>query len=106
MSTNFSKLYFIDLTTISNADPAVFGLADHGLNPGDTIRLETTDTLPTGLVLLTNYYVVYNGLATDEFQISAQRHGTPIVTTSAGSGTHSYRKMNRANLMPRQENDR
>lgn len=100
MSTNFSRIYFINLTTISNADPAVFTLVDHGLAPGDRIRLETTGTLPTGLNLLTDYYVVYNGLTTSTFQVSASDGGTPIATTGAGSGTHSYFRMNKAGLEP------
>lgn len=106
MSTNFSRLYFINLTTISNANPAVFTLTDHGLVPGDRIRLETTGTLPTGLNLLTDYYVVYNGITTSTFQVATGNEGTPIATTSAGSGTHSYIRMNKAALSPRYENNR
>lgn len=106
MSTNFSRIYFIDLTSISNADPVVLTLTDHGLVEGDKIRLETTGTLPTGLELLTDYFVVYNGLATGTFQVSTIRGGTPLATTGAGSGTHSYSKRNRANLSALQEDNR
>ena len=106
MSTNFSRLYFISLTTISNANPAVFTLVDHGLVPGDRIRLETTGTLPTGLAVKTDYYVVYNGLTTSTFQVSTSDEGTPLATTGAGSGTHSYIRMNKAGLRPRYEDSR
>lgn len=106
MSTNFSRLYFIDLTSISSADPAVFTLTDHGLVEGDKIRLETTGTLPTGLSLLTDYYVVYNGITTSTFQVSARPGGTPIATTAAGSGTHSYIRRNKARLAPKFEDNR
>lgn len=106
MSTNFSRLYFVDLTTISSADPAVFTLTDHGLIEGDIIRLETTGALPTGLNLLTDYYVVYNGIGTGVFQVSTSKDGTPIATTAAGSGTHSYIRRNKAGLSPEQENNR
>ena len=106
MSTNFSRIYFVNLTSISNADPAVFTLTDHGLIPGDRIRLETTATLPTGLAVKTDYYVVYNGLTTSTFQVSTSNEGTPLKTTAAGSGTHSYFRMNRAALSPRYENSR
>ena len=106
MSTNFSRFYFINLTSISNADPAVFTLVDHGLQVGDRFRLETTGILPTGLLVKTDYFVIYAGLLTIAFQVSQRRNGTPLVTTGAGSGTHSYIKMNRANLRPRQENNR
>lgn len=106
MSTNFSRVYFVDLTSISNANPAVFTLTDHGLVPGDRIRLETTGTLPTGLAVKTDYYVVYNGLKTNTFQVSSYDGGDPLATTAAGSGTHSYIRMNRARLAPRYENNR
>ena len=98
MSTNFSRNYFTNLTTISNADPAVFTLVDHGLVEGDKIRLETTATLPTGLELLTDYFVVYNGIGTSLFQVSTTPGGTPIATTGAGSGTHSYIRRNKGGL--------
>lgn len=106
MSDSFSKFYFTNLTSISNADPAVFTLTDHGLAEGDKIRLETTGTLPTGLDLLTDYYVVYNGITTSTFQVSSIPGGTPLATTAAGSGTHSYIKRNRASLMPKAEDNR
>lgn len=106
MSTNFSRLYFINLTTISNANPAVFTLTDHGLAPGDRIRLETTGSLPTGLAVKTDYYVVYNGLTTSTFQVSTGNGGDPLATTSAGSGTHSYMRMNKAALAPAYQNNR
>ena len=102
----FSRFYFTDLTTISNADPAIFTLVDHGLQIGDRIRLETTGTLPTGLSLLTDYYVVYNGLGTSVFSVASSDKGDPIETTAAGSGTHSFIQMNRASLTPRYQDNR
>ena len=92
--------YKTSLTSISNANPAVFTLVDHGLYEGDVIRLETTATLPTGLNLLTDYWVVYNGITTSTFQVSGTKGGTPIATTAAGSGTHSFIKRNSLKLSP------
>ena len=106
MSTNFSRLYFINLTTISNADPAVFTLTDHGLAPGDRIRLETSGSLPTGLAVKKDYVVVYNGLTTSTFQVSTFDGGSPLATSSAGSGTHSYIRMNQAAFKPMWEDNR
>lgn len=100
------KPYFRDLTSISSADPAVFTLTDHDLHVGDKIRLETTGTLPTGLAVKTDYYVVYNGLTSSTFQVSATLNGTPVATTAAGSGTHSYFKSNGARLTPRYQDSR
>jgi hypothetical protein len=103
MSTSFSRFYFINLTSISNASPAVFTLVDHGLQEGDIIRLETTGTLPSPFAVKTNYYVVYNGLTTSTFQLASEDEGDPINSTTAGSGTHSYIKRTRASLSPRVE---
>jgi len=102
----FSRFTFITLTSISNADPAVFTATAHELAEGDTIRLETTGTLPTGLELLTDYYVVYNGITANTFQVSTSMGGTPLATTGAGSGTHSFIKRNRASLKGRYEDNR
>ena len=98
------RTYFTNLTSISNADPAVLTLVDHGLYAGDRIRLETTGTLPSPLAVKTDYYVVYNGLSTSAFQLADGDEGTPIVTTSAGSGTHSFIQMENMRLIPRVEN--
>jgi len=62
---------------------------NHSLDEGDVIRFTTTDTLPTGLALATDYYVVGTP-ATNTFFVSATESGTPIVYTDAGTGTHSW----------------
>ena len=102
----FSRFYFKDLTSISNADPAVFTLTDHELQEGDQIRLETTGTLPTGLKVKTDYWVVYNGIGTGVFQVSESEGGEPLVTTGSQSGQLSFIQRNRAGLTPRPEDNR
>src|SRR3990167_7066587 len=102
---NFSR-YSFTTVTITNADPAVFTSTAHELYTDDTIVLETTGTLPTGLAVKTTYYVVYNGITADTFQVSTSRGGTPLATTSAGSGTHKYLKTNRARLAPSYESNK
>lgn len=77
------------LTSISNASPAVFTLTAHGLTTGDAIVLTTTGGLPTGLALLTIYYVIAAGLTANAFEVSATIGGSAINTSSAGSGTHT-----------------
>ena len=52
-----------------------------------SIQLGTTGSLPTGLSTNTTYYVV-NVLGT-AFNVSLTQGGTPITTSSAGSGTQS-----------------
>ena len=104
--TNFSRNYFQNITSFTTADPAVFTLADHGLIDGDRIRFETTVTMPTGLAVKTDYWVVYNGLGTGVFQISSSDGGTPLAITASGSGTLSFIKSNRASLSPAYQNNR
>mgnify|MGYP001319316102 CR=1 FL=1 len=50
---------------------------NHGLNEGDVIRFTTTGTLPVGLALATNYYVVATP-ANNSFFVSRTEGGTPI----------------------------
>lgn len=104
------KHYFKNLTSISNASPAVFTLVDHKLYACDEIVLATTGTLPTGLSVETTYYVIRTGITTSTFQLSTQKtsdgSGTAINTSSAGSGTHSFIKVNDAKLIPLQENNK
>lgn len=85
----------VNLTSISNASPAVFALNNHGLKAGQGIILQTTGTLPTGLSVETPYYVKSVGLTTNAFEVSATGgvgplEGTAVNTSGAGSGTHSF----------------
>ncbi len=102
---NFSKYNFTTFT-VTIADPAVFSSTAHELYTDDTLVLETTGTLPTGLAVKTTYYVVYNGITADTFQLSGSQGGTPIVTTGSQSGTNTYLKTNRARLFPNQESNK
>jgi len=61
----------------------------HGLDVGDVIRFTTTGTLPTGLALSTDYFVVAVPI-NNSFFVSATESGTPIVYTDGGTGTHSW----------------
>jgi len=100
----FSRFLFTTFT-VTVADPAVFTSSNHELYTDDTLILETTGALPTGLVVDTVYYVVRNGITADTFQLSASQGGDPIVTTGTQSGTHSYLKTNAARLIPTVENN-
>jgi len=78
--------------TISNASPAVITSAAHTLQAGTQIRFTTTGTLPTGLSLLTTYYILAGTTLTkDSFTVSLTDGGAAINTSSAGSGTHTIR---------------
>lgn len=99
---NFSKYNFTTFT----ASGATLTSTAHELYTDDTIVLETTSALPAGLAIKTTYYVAYNGITADTFQISASKGGDPITTTDGGTGTHSFLKTNRARLSPAQHNNK
>ena len=89
-----------DLTSSASSSSDIVSVSDsggyiqiestnHSLDEGDVIRFTTTDTLPKGLALATDYYVVGTP-ATNTFFVSEAESGTPIVYTDAGTGTHSW----------------
>lgn len=67
----------------------------HGLNTGDVVQLTSTGTLPAGLALATDYYVIR--VDADNFQLAATpkdaEDGVPVtITAAAGGGTHTATK--------------
>lgn len=74
---------------ISNSSPATLYWPAHGLHAGDSLRLTTTSSLPSGLASGTTYFVLSTGLATDSFRLATSAEGTAINTTTAGSGVHT-----------------
>lgn len=60
----------------------------HGLLNGDLIHVETTGTLPGGLVDGTDYYVINK--TTSTFQVSLTSGGSAVNITSIGTGTHDF----------------
>jgi len=87
--TAFSQADQVNLSGISQGSPAEFTLNGHGLRQNDKIELLTTDSLPTGLNTGTTYYVQF--VSANSFYVATTPDGTTISTTSAGSGTHSFR---------------
>ena len=75
--------------TVTIASPAVFTYSNHGFVVGDTVYLETSGALPTGLSADTPYYVIASGLTTNTFELSATRGGSAINTSGSQSGSHS-----------------
>lgn len=73
--------------TISNGTPCVITWAAHGCTAGTQVAFTTTGGLPAGLTVGVTYYVV--GPASGTFQVAATVGGTPINTTTPGSGTHT-----------------
>lgn len=81
------------LTSISNANPAVFTVTNARLLPQNfsPVQFTTSGTLPTGLSLATTYYT-FNCTGTT-FNVATSMAnaiaGTAVATSSAGSGTHT-----------------
>lgn len=74
--------------TISVASPAVIAWPGHGLTEGSIVRFTTTGSLPTGLLVDTDYYVVET-ITSGSFSVSTTPGGAALDTTLAGSGTSS-----------------
>ena len=62
----------------------------HGLLNTNIVQVTTTGTLPTGLSLSTNYYVVNK--QTNDFKLEISVGGGAIAFTDVGGGTHSWHK--------------
>jgi len=66
---------------------------DHGLVNTDIVQITTTDTVPTGLSLSTNYYVVNK--TDNTFKLALTSGGADILWIDDGAGDHSWHKPTR-----------
>jgi hypothetical protein len=64
--------------------------AGHGYVDGESVWVETTDTLPGGLTIETEFFVIYGDVNTFQLASTYQNaiDGTEIDITDAGTGTH------------------
>ena len=76
--------------TVSSSSGLLVSSASHNLSNDDQIYVQTSATLPTGLSINTNYYVISK--TDDTFKLSTTRGGSAIAYTNAGSGTHTWYK--------------
>lgn len=74
--------------TISNGAPAIVTWSSHYMTVKTPVVFSTTDTLPTGITAGRAYFI-HSIIDANRFRISVSIGGAPIVTTSAGSGTHT-----------------
>lgn len=72
----------------ANAATDEFTATAHGFVVDQVVRFTTTGTLPAGLSLNTDYYIVTVPTA-DTFEVSATEGGAPVDITDAGTGTHT-----------------
>lgn len=72
------------VTFTADATDDEITLADpDDLKVGDVVQLTTTGTLPAGLSLATDYWIL------DDFQLATSATGSAIDITDAGTGTHT-----------------
>jgi hypothetical protein len=80
-----------DVDTVDFANDEL-DITTHGLSTGDgPIQFTTTGTLPTGMALNTDYYVINVSAGTIQIADSLEKalEGTAVSFSDAGSGTHS-----------------
>jgi hypothetical protein len=67
----------------------ILSLNNHGLAVGDVVHFTTTNTLPTGLLAATAYYVIATNLGANQFSVSTSLNGSIQSISAAGTGTHT-----------------
>lgn len=72
----------VTFTADATEDTITLGTADD-LKVGDVVRLTTTTTLPAGLSLATDYWIL------DDFQLATSATGSAVNITDTGTGTHT-----------------
>lgn len=85
----FAALVKSSTATISIATPGVVTWNAHGRSANDQVRFTTTGSLPTGLVINTDYYVVGASITANTFTLSATPGGPAIATSGTQSGVHT-----------------
>jgi len=92
-SCELEPVTIADDTFTSSGGSAVNTAATHGMLTGDgPFQLTTTNTLPAGLSLLTDYWVEKTNTSTFELYLTrdlAIAAGGGIATTDTGTGTHT-----------------
>ena len=77
-------------TLVNGTGLSIKGVKSHRLIENYTVSLITTGTLPSPLEEETTYFVSSTGLTDTEFSLTEIRNGADVITSTAGSGTHSY----------------
>jgi len=78
----------VQATFTVNATTDVITSTAHGLQGDECLQLTTATTLPAGLSLLTNYYVISRTV--DTFQLALTPRGSAVDITDTGTGTHTF----------------
>ena len=77
---------------VIDVDANTIGISSHGYSTGIVGQLTTTTTLPAGLSLSTDYFVIRVDAATIKLASSAANAlaGTAVDLTDLGAGTHTF----------------
>lgn len=81
--------------TITIAVPGVITINNHGLVLNDQVQFNTTGALPSGLAVLTTYYVSVV-VDPNNFQVSTTMGGGSLTTTGTQSGSQGVIKVTNA----------
>lgn len=87
VNVSTEQSYVLSPVTISNGSPAVITSTSPGMQTNEVVYFTTTGSLPNGLTAGTPYYAI--PVSTYSFNVAATPSGSPINTTSAGSGVHT-----------------
>lgn len=91
-TTNFSATYYDDEGTVSAVDVGTDSLTinNHPFATGDRVYIRTTGSLPTGLLLDTQYFIINAGVNTIKLAASKSDAlgGFAVDLTSTGGGVH------------------
>lgn len=91
-----SQLTQLGTFTVTVASPGVFSMTNT-LVAGNVVQFFTTGALPTGILPLTNYYVISTGLSSSQFEVSTTLGGSAVNTSGSQSGTHTVYLVNNTN---------
>jgi len=71
----------------ANVGTDTIGIVNNGFTDGTKVNFTTTGTLPGGLSLLVDYFVVSS--STNSFKVSGSENGTEITFGGGGTGQHT-----------------
>jgi hypothetical protein len=76
-----------------------FTITSHGFLADQAYRASSSGNLPSGLATSTDYYLV--SVTSNTFKVSLTRGGSPITTTTSGTGIHTLtRYLSQTNVFP------
>ena len=77
--------------TINTATDTFTTTSAHGLSANDQLTFNVTQgSFPTGLTAGTTYFVISDGLTTNDFKVSETQGGSAIDTTGSAAGTYNF----------------